>query len=357
MASRYGAAQSVVHTRVPLRISFGGGGTDVEPYASRYGGITLNATVARYVHCSVWSSDQPQGQVAVTNWNRIARYGMAKEQDRDWALVEAVLGRINPSWQRPLAIHLHSDAPPGSGLGSSSAMVVACIMSLARFMGVVLSAHQVAELAYRVERQDLGVSGGMQDQYATAFGGLNWTTYGTDGIKVRPVHVGTHILQDLELRLVLWHTGQGHLSGGILTHQVEAYRREDSQVLSRLAKMKHLATLMRQALEAGDLDGFAGYLDVSWQEKRGLTDAISTDLIDRLYRMARAAGALGGKVIGAGGGGYLLFYVPEEHRAQVIQALTPVGGSYGGSVYFDLAGPRTWTSESFASEASAFILK
>lgn len=348
--------EPVVRTRVPLRISFGGGGTDVMPYAAQHGGVTLNATIARYVHCSVWPLSGREMDVQVTNWDRVARFGEAGEPDRDRLLVEAVLARINPNWKRGLAIHLHSEAPPGSGLGSSSAMVVACILSLARFLGVVLSAPQVADLAYRIERVDLAVSGGLQDQYATAFGGINWTVYGAREVRVSPVYIRPSVMHDLELRLMLWHTGQTHLSGGILRDQIDAYERQDAGVLARLKEMKGLATQMREALEMGDLDGFGRTLDASWHMKRNLTEAISNDLIDRLYTTGRRSGALGGKVIGAGGGGYVLFYVPERRRATVIQELGKVGGHYGGSVYFHLGGPHTWTSEAFTGEAAAFIL-
>lgn len=348
--------EPVVRTRVPLRISFGGGGTDVMPYAAQHGGVTLNATIARYVHCSVWPLTGRKMDVQVTNWDRVARSGDAGGPDRDRLLVEAVLARINAHWKRGLAIHLHSEAPPGSGLGSSSAMVVACLLSLARFLGVVLSAQQVADLAYRIERIDLGVSGGLQDQYATAFGGINWTVYGANEVRVSPVFIRPSVMHDLELRLMLWHTGQTHLSGGILRDQIDAYERQDRDVLTRLNDMKALAAQMREALELGDLDGFGQLLDTSWKKKRNLTRAISNDLIDTLYTAGRGAGALGGKVIGAGGGGYVLFYVPERQRAMVIQELSKVGGHYGGSVYFHLGGPHTWTSEAFTPKASAFIL-
>jgi D-glycero-alpha-D-manno-heptose-7-phosphate kinase len=355
MVAAHSRAAGVVRSRVPLRISFGGGGTDVDPYASRHGGATLNATVARYVYCSVMPNDGGDIQVEVTHWERLAA-GQEARPLSDRRLAEAVVARINPGWKSGVHVSLRTEAPPGSGLGSSSALVVACIMSLARFLGVVLTPYQVADLAYRIERHDLGISGGYQDQYAAAYGGFNWTLYSGEGVKVYPLSLRPSVLRELELRLMLWHTGDTHLSGGILREQIRLYEDRQHVTLKRLHRMKALARLMRGALERGELDRFGRLLDASWREKRELAGNITNPQIDRLYETALRAGALGGKVIGAGGGGYLLFYVPESSRAQVIEALASDGGIYGGSVYFDLTGPITWTSDSFVPHIPAFMV-
>lgn len=349
------AREPVVRARVPLRLSFGGGGTDVDPYASLYGGVTLNATMAKYVYCSI----APRGdlEVEITNWDLLSRADHDYRGHKgDQTLVTAVLNRLIPGADRGFRLHLLSEAIPGSGLGSSSSMVVAVILSLARYFGVIMTSAEVARLAYQVERSDLGVSGGYQDQYAAAFGGFNWTEYTREGVFVHPLTVKPEVLYDLQLRLMLWHTGRTHLSGGILQQQIQAYEKNETSTLSRLAAMKEHAYAMRHALEAGELDVFGRLLNESWQLKKYLAENISSERIDEMYDTAVKAGALGGKLVGAGGGGFLLLYVPEMARGEVIQSLSRMGGSYGGSVYFDLAGPAIWASPSFVGKMRAFVV-
>lgn len=343
-----------MRARVPLRLSFGGGGTDVDPYVSLFGGVTLNATIAKYVYCSVEPADRLE--VEIVNWDLLSRTdhdyrGSAGDQK----LVRAVLDRLAPGMVQGLRLRLISEAIPGSGLGSSSSMVVAVILSLARFFGVVMSPTEVAALAYRVERSDLGVSGGYQDQYAAAFGGFNWTEYTSAGVDVFPLSLNPGRLNDLQLRLMLWHTGHTHLSGGILQQQIRSYEKGEASTYQRLAAMKGHASSMREALNAGRLDDFGALLHESWLLKRHLATNITSSYIDQLYDAARAAGALGGKLVGAGGGGFLLLYAPERARQDIIRTLAGIGGQYGGSVYFDMAGPVVWTSAAFVGRIRAFV--
>ncbi len=355
MVGNSSITEPVVRARVPLRLSFGGGGTDVDPYASLHGGVTLNATIAKYVYCTV--APRSELDVAITNWDLLSRLSDDyRGHGGDRRLVGAVLNRLVSGIERGFRLELLSEAIPGSGLGSSSSMVVAVILGLARYFGVVMGPHEVADLAYRVERTDLGISGGYQDQYAAAFGGFNWTEYGRDGVAVEPLTLKPGVLSELELRLMLWHTGQTHLSGGILAQQIHAYEDGHPDTMRRLALMKEHAQTMKKALLSGRLDDFGRLLDESWQLKRHLAANITTTYIDRLYQKAREAGALGGKLVGAGGGGFLLLYVPETLRGDVIRTLSEVGGNYGGSVHFDLRGPEIWTSPEFVAKIRAFIL-
>lgn len=347
--------EPVVRARVPLRLSFGGGGTDVDPYASLHGGITLNATIAKYVYCSI--APRRELEVDITNWDLLSRSSNDyKGHSGDQTLVRAVLSRLLPHIHQGFRLQLLSEAIPGSGLGSSSSMVVAVILSLARYFGVVMTPAEVASLAYRVERTDLGVSGGYQDQYAAAFGGFNWTEYSEQGVSVRPLSIKPEVINELQLRLMLWHTGQTHLSGGILKQQIQAYEENEAETLARLAAMKEHALSMRAALELGNVDEFGYLLHESWNLKRGLAQNITSPYIDEMYTQALGAGATGGKLVGAGGGGFLLLYVPEPSRGSVIQALSSIGGSYGGSVYFDLSGPAIWTSAEYVGKMRAFVI-
>jgi D-glycero-alpha-D-manno-heptose-7-phosphate kinase len=354
LAGRIDESSAVVRARVPLRLSFGGGGTDVDPYASLFGGVTLNATIAKYVYCSVESADKLE--VEIVNWDLLSRSSHDyRGSAGDQKLVEAVLKRLAPNMSRGLRLRLMSEAIPGSGLGSSSSMVVAVILSLARFFGTAISPAEVAALAYQVERSDLGVSGGYQDQYAAAFGGFNWTEYTAQGVNVVPLSLVPGRINDLQLRLMLWHTGKTHLSGGILQQQIQSYEVGELSTFERLAAMKDHAAAMREAVQAGRLDDFGFLLHESWLLKRRLASNITDAYIDELYEGARGAGALGGKLVGAGGGGFLLLYVPEASRPEVIRALTGIGGQYGGSAYFDLAGPSVWTSPAFVGRIRAFV--
>lgn len=344
----------VVLARVPLRLSFGGGGTDVDPYALQYGGVTLNATIAKYVYCSV--APYTKLELDITNWDLLSRSNHDYQgQLGDQSLVQAVLNRLVPGIDQGMQLNLYSEAIPGSGLGSSSSMVVAVILALARYFGVVMTSGEVARLAYQVERVDLGISGGYQDQYAASYGGFNWSEYGANEVVVQPLWLKPETLLKLQLRLMLWHTGSTHLSGGILSQQIQSYKKSEKDTLDRLAAMKDHAYAMKEALVSSRLDIFGSLLHESWLLKKQLAENISNSLIDEMYAKALSKGALGGKLVGAGGGGFLLLYVPEKVRGAVIQSLSNIGGSYGGSIYFD-SGPQIWTSPALTGKMRAFVL-
>lgn len=350
------AHEPIVRTRVPLRISFGGGGTDVEPYVSQHGGATLSATITRYVHSSVSPRNGPHIHLESQDLNQISTFQVQDVPmfDGKLDLIKAVLLRINPDFRQGLHMRLQSDAPPGSGLGASSALVVAAILSMARLLGVYLTSADTAKLAYQIERNDLGIMGGYQDQYAAAYGGFNWTEYTAEGAFVAPLGLSRDVLMELEYNCLLWYTGETHTSGGILKEQISNYQTQAVDVLAHLQALKDIAVEMRAALQRGRLDDFGDLLDQTWQQKKRLASKISSDYIDTLYTEARKAGALGGKVLGAGGGGYLLVYAPEKRRPAILGALSQVGGSNGGPLHFDLSGPVTWTSRRMVARPYAF---
>lgn len=335
----------MVRSRVPLRISFGGGGTDVAPYSDQQGGVTLSATIARYVTASV--RPRPGSEVAIhsLDYQSTATFNIHEEPlyDGNLDLVKAVVHRVDPGWRCGLSVQLASDAPPGSGLGSSSAVVVATILAVARVLGVHVEAPQVARLAYAVERRDLNIAGGYQDQYAAAYGGLNWMEFSSGGqVAVEPVSVDPGTLAELECRLVLWYVGKTHVSGGILQRQIRNYRQGRPATVQALNLTKAIAYDLRRALVHGRLDDFGALLHEGWMAKRDFTEGVSDSEIDTLYDEARRAGALGGKVLGAGGGGFLLLYIPDASRARVLAALALVRGQLGPPILFDGRGPATW---------------
>ncbi len=340
-----GGPAGMVRSRVPLRVSFGGGGTDVAPYSEQAGGVALSATIARYVVATVAPQGTSEVAVHSVDCRTNTTFSIHGDPlyDGNLDLVKAVVHRVDPSWRCGLSVQLESDAIAGSGLGASSAVVVATILAVARVLGVHVEWEQAARLAYRVEREDLGIAGGYQDQYAAALGGLNWMEFGPgQAVRVEPVAVARDVLEELECRLVLWYVGKTHVSGGILERQIHNVRTGQGETRAALDRAKCVALDLRRALVRGRLDDFGALLHEGWAAKRQFAVGVTDPQIDALYAAARGAGALGGKILGAGGGGFLLVYVPDRQRSRVLGALEAVGGARAPGVLFDPRGPRTW---------------
>lgn len=314
--------------RAPVRLSFGGGGTDLPAYYARHGGFVVSAAIARYA--VVVASPSPDEGIGVNSadyraWRRWPA-GVVPDLGEPLPLPRAALAWFAEQGLLPNGVDLFlaAEVPPGSGLGSSGAMAVAVCRALAAFAGVPDSPAAAAELACEIEIGRLGRPIGKQDQYAAAFGGLNAITFARDGVQVEPLALPPGVSAALEARLLLCWTGRCRDSASILTEQNAATGR-DADLTRRLHRMKALAGDMRAALERSDLDGFGTLLDEGWRLKRGVHRAISSDAIDRWYALARDAGALGGKIAGAGGGGFLLLYVPPAARAAVVEVLSAEG--------------------------------
>lgn len=328
-----------VTARAPLRISFAGGGTDVPPYPATHGGAVLSATIARCARAEVHArSDR---DYHVESLDLMARVAFARDElvfDGHLDLVKAVLRDLAP--RRGLDLTLATDAPPGSGLGSSSALVVAMLAAVGVACGARFTPLELARRAYQVERVDLKIEGGMQDQYAAALGGLNLMEFhGEDDVTISPLRVAPEVVERLERSLLLAWSGRSRTDDGILRRQVDGVLGGSATSLDSLAAMKALATGMRDALLRGDLAAFADGLHAGWELKRRLATGIATPRLDQLYAVGRGAGASGGKVLGAGGGGYLLFSTPPERRARVADALEAAGAPCT-LVEFDLRGVR-----------------
>ncbi len=328
-----------IRAKAPLRISFSGGGTDVMPYPRDHGGAVLSATVDLYAFASV----RPDAEYrVVAEDGSTARYASPEEMafDGHLDLVKACLRHMAP--ETGLDLHLFCDAPPGSGLGSSSALVVAMLAAVAEQTHTPLTPYELAARAYRVERVELRQAGGMQDQYASAFGGFNYIEFmDEDRVVVNPLRVRPDVLNELHGSLLLCYTGITRKSGGILARQVEGYRAGRPASLEALARIKDLSVELKEALLTGDLDRFAEGLNEGWREKQRLADGITNERVDELYERAMKAGARAGKLLGAGGGGYLLLFCPFEERAAVAEAMEEAGGRI---VRFDFEerGAQTW---------------
>ena len=307
--------------RAPMRISFGGGGTDLEAYYARFGGLVISTSINKYFYAIITTDESNDLQVISSDYRSLFRHSSYNDLfwNGDLALPKAVLHQFGI--RRGMNLFVASEVPPGTGLGSSSAAAVTMVQAISTLIEQPMTKHQIAELASYIEITKMGMPIGKQDQYASAFGGLNKITFTTDGIMVDPLKIAPDVLQTLERRLMLFFTGSSRESTSILKHQRKSTQEQDETVLQVLHNIKRVATEMQYCLEHGDLDEFARLLHYSWQEKRRLAQGLSTNSIDEYYNLALAHGASAGKITGAGGGGFLLLYCHEQSQEFVTSAL------------------------------------
>src|SRR3989304_3702108 len=275
-------------SKAPLRISFAGGGTDVSPYMEERGGIVLNATIDKYAYASLRLRPDKDITVRSLDYDIVASYHVDDEMkyDGELDLVKAVLRNLNNGNRQGLEFFLHTDAPPGSGLGSSSTMVVALIGVLKHWHGLPLTHYEIADLAYGIERKDLGIQGGKQDQYSAVFGGFNFMEFSRPAVIVNPLRIDPETINELEYNLLLCYTGKRRLSANIIQSQVEAYENKDRDVLGAMDELKALSIEMKNALLQGRLDDFGRLLHEAWGHKKRMAKQISNPEIDTRYETA-----------------------------------------------------------------------
>lgn len=333
-----------VRSRAPLRMSLAGGGTDVSPYPELYGGAVLSTTINRYAWCSISEAESDEITVRSLDLNQVASFASSTTPvfDGNLDLIKAVFGRLRVPHLRGLRVVLQSDAPPGSGLGSSSALVVATISALSTYFGLKLTPQEIAQVAYVVEREDLEIAGGMQDQYAAAFGGFNYIEFSRGDIEVLPLRLSRPMRQELESHIMLCFTGETRASAGILERQIDNVSAGRHQTMDSLHRLKELTFELRRALHTEDLAAVASLLDEAWYAKKDLADGVSKPDLDTIHALAKRHGALGGKLLGAGGGGYFLFLVDPERREDVAAALGPLGVTVSRCVEFCDDGVLSW---------------
>jgi len=338
-----GAATRFFRARAPLRISFCGGGTDVSPYPEEHGGLVLSATINQYAYASLRPRRDRRWTLSSLDYDMLVRYphSRAMRLDGNLDLIKACVQAL--SVPRGADLWVHSDAPPGSGLGSSSTLVVALIGVLAEWKGDSLQGYELAELAYRIEREDLGLAGGRQDQYAAAFGGVNFIEFGADSTVVNPLRIPQNLILELEERLLLCYMGQTRQSAKIIERQMASYRAGKRATVRALEELKGQTLEMKKALLLGDLDVFGRLLHEAWEKKKRLDPGISTGQLDEVYQAARKAGAVGGKITGAGGGGYFLFLTRFDRKHEVAAALKARGGQLV-PFQFERRGLQSWSS-------------
>ena len=334
---------SYFRARAPLRISLCGGGTDVSPYPEEHGGMVLSATINQYAYASLRPRRDSRLTLASLDYDVVARYDHPRRMklDGNLDLIKAVVRAFKV--RRGADLWVHSDAPPGSGLGSSSTLVVALIGVMSEWLGRPMPGYDVAELAYRIERVDLGLAGGRQDQYAAAFGGFNFIEFNADGTVVNPLRIRTDVLNELEYRLLLCYMGQTRQSAKIIERQTAAYRAGQASVVEALHRLKSETLEMKKALLLGKVDALGELLHQAWESKKQLDEGISNSRVDQLYRLARREGAIGGKMPGAGGGGYFLLLTRFDRKHRVAAVLEKHGGQVV-PFQFERRGLVTWAS-------------
>ncbi len=329
----------VIRARAPLRIGIAGGGTDVEPYASEHGGLVFNTTIDRYAYCTLIPNDTDEMTVVSPNYGTVTQkleLPMRYEGDAE-DLIRAVVNHFGIT--DGFKVFVRSDVPPGSGLGGSSTLMVAIVKAFSEWKKVKLNKYELAALAFHLEREEIGLGGGKQDQYAAAFGGFNMMYFTAEGVDVRPLKIKDSIIKELQDRCILCYTGKARESATIIEEQVKDLKKDSSKE-DAYEESKRLAVSIGRALRLKDVDGAAALLNLAWEQKKKFTSKISNPLIDDLYRTAMDNGALGGKVSGAGGGGFMFFICAPGKREKVCRKLTAKGGEIM-EFSFDPKGART----------------
>jgi len=333
----------LVRSKAPLRISFSGGGTDVPPYPQTKGGVVLSSTINKYAYASLIPlKDKNEIKVISLDYERTLEYKNEEdlEYNGDLDLVKSVIKNMK-TVNKGIEIYLHSDAPPGSGLGSSSTMVVSLIGLFRHWLNMPLTNYDIADLAYRIERVDLGIKGGLQDQYAATFGGFNFIEFLENMVIVNPLKIPDDIVEELNYSLLLCYTGKRRLSANIIKEQVDGVLKKKEGVIRAMDELKSITIKMKNALLQGKLNDFGGLLHYAWENKKKMASKITAPFIDEMYEAACKKGALGGKILGAGGGGYLLVYAPFNRRHIIAEELEKLGGQMV-TFDFEFKGLRTW---------------
>jgi D-glycero-alpha-D-manno-heptose-7-phosphate kinase len=315
-----------VHATAPLRISFVGGGTDFPHYFERHGGAVLSATIDRHAYATVTPRRDREVKIRSLDLGHLVEYHLDEGPTFDGVmdLPKAAIQRMGIG--RGIELDLRSDAPPGSGLGGSSALVTAVVGALAALEDRAMTPEQVAHLAYAIEREDLGIAGGWQDQYAAAFGGFNLLEFRESGVAVTPVRCDREALRS---HLLLCFTGAVRTDLGLIDTQIRLFHEGREETIVGMKHLHEMAYEMRDAVEAGDLDALGPLLRAAYENKKRMNPHIADGTpIEALFEVARQAGASGGKICGAGGGGYLLLACPPERQPEVRRALQAHGATF-----------------------------
>lgn len=338
----------IIRSKAPLRLGLAGGGTDVSPYSDLYGGAILNATINMYAYASIEPTTDGKIVFEMPDFDVTEEHDSTTELPTDGAFVlhKGIYNRIVKEFtHEPMSFRMatHVDVPPGSGLGTSSTLVVSILGAFVEWLKLPLGEYDIAHLAYSIERSDLNMAGGRQDQYAATFGGINFMEfYKDDKVIVNPLRVRQRFQDELAHNLLLYYTKTSRQSAKIIEAQTQNVVNKNEASIDAMHHLKEQSVWMKEAILRGEIDEMGKILDFGWKYKKLMTKGITNSLLDDIYNAAIEAGATGGKVSGAGGGGFMSFYCPGISRYKVERALA----SFGGQVKryeFTNEGLKTWT--------------
>ena len=340
----------IIRSKAPLRLGLAGGGSDVSPYCDIYGGLVLNATINLNAYCTIEETND--NQITICSYdayvNKSYPISSLLEIDGDASLIKGVYNRVVRDFNlQPQAFRIttYNDAPAGSGLGTSSTMVVCILKAFVEWKGLPLGDYEIAKLAYEIERKDLALSGGKQDQYAAAFGGFNFIEFMKDDIAiVNPLKIKRWIIDELEASMLLYFTGRSRSSAAIIDEQKSNTQQGNQDAIEAMHKIKQSAIDTKLALLKGDIKAFADILREAWENKKRMATHITNPTIQEAMNVAIQAGAKAGKVSGAGGGGFIMFVVEPTRKKEVEEALKKLdgfvmpfnfsdGGAHGWKIY------------------------
>ncbi|WP_238651031.1 GHMP kinase [Paenibacillus piscarius] len=338
----------IIRSKAPLRLGLAGGGTDVSPYCDEFGGYVLNATIDMYAYCTIETCADNKIVFYAADRDEFTEYELTDRLDFDGILdlhkgiYNHVVKNYNNSLPISFRMTTYSDAPAGSGLGSSSTLVVSILQAFVELLNLPLGEYDIAQVAYQIERVDVGLTGGKQDQYAATFGGFNFIEfYANDRVIVNPLRMKSWIVNELENSLVLYFLGASRESAKIIDEQVKNTKDKNEKSIAAMHELKVDALTMKENILKGNLRSFAENLGKSWEAKKRMAASISNAYIDEVYEVAMNAGAYAGKVSGAGGGGFMMFMVDPTKRLDLIKALKNLEGSVM-NFHFTKKGTESW---------------
>jgi D-glycero-alpha-D-manno-heptose-7-phosphate kinase len=334
-------------SKAPLRIGLAGGGTDVSPYSDIYGGSILNATINLYAYATI--IPRTDGKIILSSRDRDEKVELSSELqlelNGELDLLKGVYNRITRQYSKePLSFELHTfvDAPAGSGLGTSSTLVVAILGAFAEWLNLPLGEYDIAHTAFEIERLEMNMSGGKQDQYAATFGGFNFMEfYKDDKVIVNPLKIRQRTSLELDNNIILYYTGTSRLSSKIIDSQITNVGNKESKSVEAMHQLKEQSIMMKEAILRGEVNKIGEILNFGWAHKKQMAKEISNPVIDEIYEAALKAGSTGGKISGAGGGGFMFFYCPDNTKYDVLETLKKFGGEIK-SFNFVEEGLTTW---------------
>ncbi len=337
----------LIKSRAPLRLGLAGGGSDVSPFSDEYGGYALNATIGMYVYCTIEPSDDGTIEFHEADSGKTFKSKATERIEPDGAGFDLQKGVYNSIVKdfahRPLSFKMltYSDAGPGSGLGGSSTFVVAMLQAYSEWLNLPMGEYDIARLAFEIERVDLGFLGGKQDQYAAAFGGFNFMEFNGNRVIVNPLRIKPWIIDELETLMLLYRTDSTREGARIIKEQIDNTTARKADSIEAMKQIKRDAVSMKDAVLLGEVEAFAQTMREGWEAKKRMADSISNSRIDTIMAAARDAGAMAGRVSGAGGGGYMLFLVRLRDRSELVRILETFGGG-ASRVTFTGRGAEAW---------------